>query len=431
MSRKKKILIGLGALVIVVAGLIIIKSSGKNTVSKVTAEFVCASKGEINTIVTATGTIQPLKEVEVGTQVSGVVEKIYVDFNSHVTAGQLIAELDKTNLQASLADAKASLDNAINQQNYLQKIFDRQKALFESKLISEADYDDALYNLNNAINTVQQRQSALQRAQTNLNYASIYSPISGVVLSRAVELGQTVAASFNTPTLFTIAQDLTEMQVEADVDEADIGQVREGQRVTFTVDAFLGETFQGEVSQVRLNAKTTSSVVTYTVVINAKNPDLKLMPGMTATISIYTTELKDVITLPLSTVNYQADMNLMMQYHQQIGQMPPQPGEGEHRHFDGDSTRHMGRPNGNFGANMEMKQANDSTKTVWVKKDNKVVPQRIKIGKSNEINIEIKSGLAVGDSVLSSLKTDSPVLKTSGNASTGSPFMPRPPGRRR
>jgi HlyD family secretion protein len=202
--------------------------------------------------------------------------------------------------------------------------------------------------LNNAINTVQQRQSALQRAQTNLNYASIYSPISGVVLSRAVELGQTVAASFNTPTLFSIAQDLTEMQVEADVDEADIGQVREGQRVTFTVDAFLGETFQGEVSQVRLNAKTTSSVVTYTVVINAKNPDLKLMPGMTATISIYTTELKDVITLPLSTVNYQADMNLMMQYHQQIGQMPPQPGEGEHRHFDGDSTRHMGRPNGNL-----------------------------------------------------------------------------------
>jgi HlyD family secretion protein len=446
---KKKIIIGIAALIVIAGVILIFKSRSKTDAAKVQAEFVAVSKGNINTIVTATGTIEPLKEVEVGTQVSGVVEKIYVDYNSHVTAGQLIAELDKTNLQASLADSKASLNTALNELSYLQKIYDRQKALYESKLISEADYDEALYKLNNAKGALEQRQSEVQRAETNLAYASIYSPISGVVLSRAVELGQTVAASFSTPTLFTIAQDLTEMQVEADVDEADIGQVKEGQRVTFTVDAFLGETFNGEVSQVRLKATVTSNVVTYTVVINAKNPEQKLMPGMTATISIYTTELNNVLLLPVGVVNFQPEMALLMQYDIQQGNQPRGPHMGkpgetgdsniQHPSAGANKQQRMGDsnippiPDGHNGATMrpDSTQQNDSTKIVWLKRDKRIVPHKITIGKSNEINIQVKEGLNIGDSVLTSLKADMLVVKPNSNAkSSGSPFMPRPPGRR-
>jgi HlyD family secretion protein len=190
-------------------------------------------------MVTATGTIEPINQVDVGTQVSGVVEKIYVDYNSEVKQGQLIAELDKTNLKASLTQAQAVYDNAVSQRNYTQTIHDRQKTLYDNQVISKSDYDDAEYNYQTAKGTVTQRLSDLQSARTNLGYANIYSPIDGVVLSKDIDEGQTVAASYSTPTLFTIAQDLKEMQVEADVDEADIGNVKEGQRVEFTVDAYM------------------------------------------------------------------------------------------------------------------------------------------------------------------------------------------------
>jgi HlyD family secretion protein len=449
MSKKKKILIGIAALIVIACVVLFFKSRSKVETAKIQAEFATVSKGDINTIVTATGKIQPLKEVEVGTQVSGVVENVYVDYNSHVTAGQLIAELDKTNLKSSLADAKASLKNAINEQNYLQKIFERQKALFESKLISEADYDQALYQLENAKSTVVQRTSSVERAETNLAYASIYSPISGVVLSKAVELGQTVAASFSTPTLFTIAQDLSEMQVEANVDEADIGQVKEGQRVTFTVDSYLGEIFEGKVTQVRLNATVTSNVVTYTVIIVAKNPGQKLMPGMTATISIYTTELRDVLTLPIGVSSFSPDMALMMQYAVQQGNQPmgmgarPQMGdstkrgqmfnrEGARPGGMGDSNRRF-RPDGQNGATMAGDSAwKNKPIMVWVKRNNHLMPQRVKFGASNEINIQVESGLNIGDSVLTSLNTDVLVFKPGANMSSSqSPFMPSRPGQRR
>ncbi|MGS0528105.1 efflux RND transporter periplasmic adaptor subunit [Zobellia nedashkovskayae] len=205
-------------------------------------------------MVTATGTIEPINQVDVGTQVSGVVEKIYVDYNSEVKEGQLIAELDKTILKAALTQAQASYDNAISNRNYLQIIFERQKTLYDNQVISKSDYDDSFFNYETAKGTVTQRLSDLQQARTNLGYANIYSPIDGVVLSRDIDEGQTVAASYSTPTLFTIAQDLKEMQVEADVDEADIGVVKEGQRVSFTVDAYQGQEFDGEVTQVRLDS---------------------------------------------------------------------------------------------------------------------------------------------------------------------------------
>ncbi|WKX75963.1 efflux RND transporter periplasmic adaptor subunit [Zobellia laminariae] len=274
MKNKRNIIIG-GIAIVVMAIVAYGFINGSDEVV-IEAKTIAAKKGDVTTMVTATGTIEPITQVEVGTQVSGVVEKIYVDYNSEVTEGQLIAELDKTNLKASKTQAQAAYDNAVSQRDYMKTIYDRQKTLFDNQVISKSDFDDALYNYQTAKGTVTQRLSDLQEAKTNLEYANIYSPIDGVVLSRAIDEGQTVAASYSTPTLFTIAQDLKEMQVEADVDEADIGEVKEGQRVSFTVDAYQGNVFEGIVTQVRLDPTVTSNVVTYTVVIKADNPDLKL-----------------------------------------------------------------------------------------------------------------------------------------------------------
>ncbi|MEP3927056.1 MAG: efflux RND transporter periplasmic adaptor subunit, partial [Gilvibacter sp.] len=261
MKNKNKIILGSIALVIVAFVAYSFMTGDENTT--IEAKTIVAKKGDVTTMVTATGTIEPINQVDVGTQVSGVVEKIYVDYNSVVKEGQLIAELDKTNLKAATVQAQASYDNAVSNRNYLQTIYERQKTLYDNQVISKSDYDDALYNYETAKGTVTQRLSDLQQARTNLGYANIYSPIDGVVLSRDIEEGQTVAASYSTPTLFTIAQDLKEMQVEADVDEADIGVVKEGQRVSFTVDAYQGQEFEGEVTQVRLDPTVTSNVVTY------------------------------------------------------------------------------------------------------------------------------------------------------------------------
>ena len=371
----------------------------------VEAKTVEAKKSNVTTMVTATGTIEPITQVEVGTQVSGVVEKIYVDYNSVVEEGQLIAELDKTNLRASKTQAQAAYDNAVSQRNYLQTIFDRQKTLFENQVISRSDYDDALFNLQTAKGTVTQRYSDLESARTNLEYANIYSPINGVVLSRAIDEGQTVAASLSTPTLFTIAQDLREMQVEADVDEADIGQVKEGQRVEFTVDAYLGETFEGEVTQVRLDPTVTSNVVTYTVVIKAHNPDLKLKPGLTATISIYTLELKDVLTAEAKAINFKPTPPVLMAYNNQlqISMEPPK-----------------GRP--------EENETNDNT-MVWIMSENGALkPQKVVLGASDGVNVQILEGIKEGDKLVYSLKSqNNEAMQPQGN-SNESPFMPQRPG---
>jgi len=354
-------------------------------------------------LVTATGTIEPITQVEVGTQVSGVIEKIYVDYNSEVKEGQLIAELDKTNLKAALTQAQASYNNALSQKRYAETIYNRQKMLYDNQVISKADYDEALFNYETAKGTVTQRLSELKTAQTNLEYANIYSPIDGVVLSRDIDEGQTVAANYSTPTLFTIAQDLKEMQVEADVDEADIGGVKEGQRVTFTVDAYIGETFEGEVIQVRLNPTVTSNVVTYTVVIKADNPDLKLKPGLTATISIYTLELKDVLTTEAKAVNFKPEPAIMTQYFQQKKLTPP---------------------------NEAPQQKSEGT-VLWVlNNDGTIVPKPITLGASDGVNVEIIEGINEGEKLVYSLKNSNPSSEGTSQKSDSneSPFMPKPPG---
>jgi HlyD family secretion protein len=326
------------------------------------------------------------------------VEKIYVDYNSVVKEGQLIAELDKTNLKAALTQAQAAYDNALSQRNYMQTIFDRQKTLYDNQVISKSDFEDAQYNIQTAKGTVTQRLSDLQRAITNLSYADIFAPINGVVLSRAIDEGQTVAASFSTPTLFTIAQDLKEMQVEADVDEADIGQVEEGQRVTFTVDAYMGETFEGIVTQVRLDPTVTSNVVTYTVVIKADNPDLKLKPGLTATISIYTLELKDVLTAEAKAVNFKPNAQTLAQYFEQ------------HK-----------LPNTDNGT------SKDNT-TLWVLGTNGAITSKtVTLGASDGVNVQIVSGVNEDEKLVYNLKGVSK-SELSKEAANESPFMPQRPG---
>lgn len=406
MKNKKYIIIGFILLIAAsIGGYFYFK---KDSAALIEVQTVTVSNGSVVTSVTATGTIEPITQVEVGTQVSGVVEKVYVDYNSEVKAGQLIAELDKTNLRAKKAQAQAAYDNAVIQRNYLQTVYDRQKTLYDNQVISRADFDDASYNLNTATNTVAQRLSDLQETVTNLGYANIYSPIDGVVLSRDIDEGQTVAASYSTPTLFTIAQDLSEMQVEADVDEADIGEVKEGQRVSFTVDAYQDLTFNGEITQVRLDPTVTSNVVTYTVVIKAENPDLKLKPGLTATISIYTLELNDVLTTEAKAINFKPNMPLIDEYYAQQGLV-------------------MEKPSGEMN---DRQPPGENESIVWTYgNDGSIKPTKVVLGASDGINVQIESGLEAGTQLVYNLKTESKVVAKTGGEAT-SPFMPKPPGRK-
>ncbi|MDR3217433.1 MAG: efflux RND transporter periplasmic adaptor subunit [Dysgonamonadaceae bacterium] len=268
---------------IAVVGLLAFMLTGNKEVQYQTETAI---KGNLSITVMATGYIQPVEEIEVGTQVSGVIEKIYADYNSHVKKGQLLAELDKLTLQEKLNQATAQLSRAQSELTLSNRQYDRVKQLYEAKAATEVAFEEALNRKEQAEMVLKDAQANLSQAKVNLSYASIYSPIDGVVLKRAVNIGQTVAAMFSTPTFFTIAEDLTKMQVEADVDEADLGQVKLGQHVTFTVDAYPGETFAGTVSQIRISPKVTNNVVTYTVIVNAPNPEEKLFPGMTASIRI-------------------------------------------------------------------------------------------------------------------------------------------------
>ena len=357
-------------------------------------------KGDVTTEVTATGSVQPVDEIEVGTQVSGLVSKIYVDYNSQVKKGELLAELDKTNLQENVINAQANYNASLNEVTYYQQNYDRKKSMYENQIISKADFEQAYYQFHNAKAAVTQRLTILNQAKTNLGYANIYAPIDGVILSREVEVGQTVAATMSAPTLFKIAKDIKKMQVEANVDEADIGQVKLGQRVTFTVDAYPLEEFQGKVSQVRLSPTTTSNVVTYTVIVDAENPEEKLKPGLTATIIIYTNELKDVTTLNNRAINFSPDLSLLAKYYLQKGikaQMPKvEIGKGKNKY-------------------------------VWVENSDGTLSQKpIVIGSNDGINVEVMKGITVGEEVVTSLNSINPSAKTADDQQNGgSPFMPR------
>ena len=396
-----------------------VRENGKTVTTYATA---IVKRASISNTVTATGTDEPVKQVSVGTQVSGVIKKIYVDFNSIVKKGDLLAELDKTPLLASLASMKADLESAASAATYQEANYNRIKELFDKKAVSETDYESALYQYNNAKANLAKMTSEVNKANTNLGYTMIYSPIDGVVLSRAVDEGQTVAASFSTPTLFTIAQDLTKMQVVANVDEADIGQVKEGQKVTFTVDAYPDDNFNGTVKQIRLLAVTTSNVVTYSVVVDAPNPDLKLKPGLTASIIVYTQEVENVLTIPAKSLRFKPDSTLLAQMPAVLPATGQKPVAG---------AQAAPAPNGvqPFKTNRRSRKETNETpffKTVWVKKGDSLYPVKVNTGMTDETSVEIISGLNEGQLVVVSMdKVKASAAKTEA---ASSPFMPKRPG---
>jgi HlyD family secretion protein len=413
MKKKTIIIIALLLVVIVSAALVLMPK--KVDVSQIDIKTAKAGQGTISNSVEATGTLEAITTVEVGTQVSGIVEKLFVDYNSYVKKGQLLAKIDTTNLAAQLEQSQATLDNAKAELDYQQVTFARMAPLNEKQLISQTDYDQTVYNLNKARASYNNALAQHKKNQINLDYALIYSPIDGVVLNKEVEEGQTVAASFSTPTLFSIANDLTQMQVEADIDEADIGQIKEGQRVEFTVDAYPMTIFEGKVTQLRWEPTVTNNVVTYTIIVDAPNPDYKLMPGMTATIKVFVMEKNDILVVPSKALRFTPDQKLLMSYMSQHGAaaMPEK-----------DRAQQM-TPGGEMPPqNMDSKNA---PKMIWVKDGSTIHPVPVELGLDDDINAEILSGLKGGEEIVLSMeqKGGAADMKKAG----GNPFMPGPPRR--
>ncbi|MDR0745216.1 MAG: efflux RND transporter periplasmic adaptor subunit [Mediterranea sp.] len=382
---------------VLAAGVIVWLSWGPAPKRKVSYETARVAKGNISNSVTATGTVEPVTQVEVGTQVSGIVNKLYVDYNSEVKKGEVIAELDKTNLLNELASKKSTQLSSRTEYEYQLKNYTRIKTLHEKQLVADSDYETAWYNYEKARNSYDISRNDVAKAETNLGYATIYSPIDGVVLSRAVEEGQTVAASFSTPTLFTIANDLTDMRVIADVDEADIGEVVEGQRVTFSVDAFPEIVFEGKVTQVRQQATTTSNVVTYEVVVSAPNPELKLKPGLTANITIYTLERNNVLSVLSKALRFTPIASV------------------------------IGNENKVADINAEHK--------LWTREGDTFTAHAVRIGIGNGILTEITEGISEGTVVITGAITGQMPGGTSmapaqNGQQESSPFMPARPGSR-
>ncbi len=378
----------------VIAVTVILAAGKRKALQQVTYETVSVEKGDVAYFVTATGTIEPVTEVEVGTQVSGIIAKLYADYNSTVKEGQIIAEMDKVPLESDLASARATYNGNKAEFVYQEKNYRRSKGLHEKNLISDTEYEQAEYNYAMARSAFESSEAALAKAERNLSYATIASPIDGIVIDRAVEEGQTVAAGFETPTLFTIAADLTKMQVVADVDEADIGGVKEGQRVSFTVDAYPDDVFEGRVIQIRLGSSsgtssvtgtTTESVVTYEVVIAADNPDLKLLPRLTANLSIYTKEAHDVLCVPSRALRF--------------------------------------NPEAVAGKNDRINDCEGEAK-LWTREGNVFTAHPVTTGINDGISTEITGGIGEGTEIIAgaSFAGLESLAKKNGN-----PFMPGPP----
>ena len=381
----KKVWYAIGVLVVILIAWSMLRGGKKE--EKVTFETIKVEKKNIHTSITATGTIEPVTSVTVGTQVSGIVSKLYVDYNSVVKKGQVIAELDRTNLISELNTAKANLASSESSMAYEKANYSRYKTLYDKGLVSADEYESALLSYRKAMEDVNAKRESVKKAQTNLGYATITSPIDGVVLSKSVEEGQTVAASFNTPELFSIAQDLTDMRVIADIDEADIGGVKEGQRVSFTVDAFPDDHFEGQVTQVRQQATTESNVVTYEVVISAPNKDLKLKPGLTANVTIFTMEKNDVMAVPSKALRF-IPTEALLEKGQTISDC-----EGDHK--------------------------------VWTLENNTFKAHKVEIGTSNGVMTEIISGIPEGMEILTDFTISGGAAPEQGQQA-GNPFMPRP-----
>lgn len=400
--NKKKVIITVAAAVVLIAGGVWI-FGGQKAQNKVDFVTEAVQKGNVSNSITATGTIEPVTEVEVGTQVSGIIDKIYVDYNSVVKEGEIIAEMDKVTLLSDLQSAKASYDGAKAEYEYQEKLYKRNRTLHEKQLISDTDYEESVYNYQRALATYEQNKAELAKAERNLSYATITSPINGVVTSKDVEEGQTVASGFETPTLFNIAADLTKMQVVADVDEADIAGVKDSARVTFTVDAYPDDVFEGIVRQIRLGSTNSSSssssssstsetVVTYEVVITADNPDLKLKPRLTANVTIYTNSRENVLVVPNKALRFTPEKSL-------AGKWAINDCEAQYK--------------------------------VWTMNETGFTAHPVQTGISDGIHTEITGGISEGTEVVTEtvLKSEMPAIESAEGESERSPFMPGPPDR--
>ena len=389
MKKISKIWTIVAAMLVVAIGSWIFSGGKKNKEPQFETEKI--TRANLQNSVTATGTIEPVTSVTVGTQVSGIVSKLYVDYNSKVTKGQVIAELDRTNLTSELNTAKANLSSAQSSLNYEKANHQRYETLYKKGLVSADEYENARLSYEKAVQQVKTAQESVKKAETNLNYATITSPIDGVVLSKAVEEGQTVAASFSTPELFTIAQDLTNMRVIANVDEADIGDVKEGERVSFTVDAFPNDVFEGQVTQVRQEATTTNNVVTYEVVSSAPNEQLKLKPGLTANVTIYTAEKQGVLSVSTKALRFTPTPET-------VGKMKIADCKGKNK--------------------------------LWTKQGNTLQAHSVQLGMSDGIHTEILSGLAEGTEIVTTV-TELAEEESAAAPQEKSPFAPGPPSRKK
>lgn len=463
---KKKLLIIGGILVIIaVGGYFLLKSKDNKTIEWRTAKI---EKGDLEIIVTATGTLSADTTVQVGTQVSGVISKIFVDFNSVVKKGQTIAIIDTTFLAAALVDAQATLFRANVQVDLTKRTFDRTNELFKEKVMAQADYDQAYSDYQTALGNARSAQASLDRAKINLKYATIIAPVSGVVVSRAVDVGQTVAASFSTPTLFSIANDLTKMQVQANVDEADIGKIQNGQEVTFTVDAYEDRTFTGKVSQIRLQPTVTQNVVNYTVIVNVPNPDMKLLPGMTANITVHIQEAKDVLKIPSSALRFNPSQEIIAKMmklwpdsiQKKMGKWMTKKGSGGQTDKRTSGQTSAGGQGGQSGQSRQGGQADRQTSGqtgaggqavvrtgaqggqsaqggqqgmrekrtsgfIWVKQGEVLIPQYVRLGLSDGSFTEVTGNIKEGDEIVIGVINQQ---GNSGNATQQtSPFQMRPP----
>lgn len=399
--------------------------------------------GDLKIVVTATGTLNAVKTIQVGTQVSGIVSRILVDFNSVVRQGEVIALIDTTNLAQAVEDASANMQRAEIQVNQTKREFDRNKVLFDQKVIAQADYDLSLSAYETAVANARSSKAALNRAKINLQYATIYAPISGVVVSRNVDVGQTVAASFNTPTLFTIANDLTKMQVQANVDEADVGKVQVGQDVSFTVDAYDNMTFSGTVSQIRLQPIVVQNVVNYTVIIDVPNPDMKLLPGMTANCTINIKEEKDILKVPASALTFKPPQEFL---DKMMKGLPDSLKKKKEKWMQGRSGNQQeqgaGRPSGSMegsrgsgGMDMGGEQNRQGHETrggransgmIWIKNGDTLTPRRIRTGISDGTYTEVIGKIAEGDEVVIGQINKQ---QTGQSNKQQNPFAPQMPGR--
>ena len=385
--------IWIAVIVIVVIAVAAWALSGGNKEEEINFKEEAVKTETLQNSVTATGTIEAVTSVTVGTQVSGIVNKLYVDYNSQVKKGQVIAELDKTNLLSELNTAKANLASATSNLSYQAANMNRYQTLYKKGLVSADEYENALLTYRQAREQVASSKENVQKAQTNLSYATITSPIDGTVISKSVEEGQTVAASFNTPELFTIAKDLTNMQVVANVDEADIGGVKEGDRVTFTVDAYPDDTFEGTVKQVRLEATTTNNVVTYEVVISAPNADLKLKPGLTANVTIYTQERSGVLSVANKALRFTPTKETV-------------------------------------GKDMKIVDCKGKNK-VWTLSDKTLTAHPVTIGQTDGVHTEIIKGIKKGQKIVTEIIVNTPEEEEDAQQSQGLISGPGPRGKKK